>query len=130
MRYTLAATAVMLVAAQFASARGEPPSATSPEPPAKFNADRPGAKNGDRLAAKNAEELKKKVEEVGFKDVEIVPQMFVVLAKKPDGKGVSMIVDAETLQALQLGGDDPDQGGDEPDQSPQATCPGSSGQPL
>ncbi len=66
-------------------------------PPSNFSAGRP--------AATSVEELKKKVGEVGFKDVEIMPQMLVVLAKKPDGRGVSMIVDVQTLQALQLGGD-------------------------
>src|SRR5438105_12986861 len=64
MRYAIATAAVMLVAAQFASARGEPPDAArpSPQPPANLNA--------DRSAAKSTEELKKRVEEVGFKDVE------------------------------------------------------------
>ena len=122
MRYAIAAAAVMLVAAQFASARGEPPNAASPEPPANLNT--------QRSAAKSADELKKRVEEVGFKDVEIVPQMFVVLAKKPDGRGVSMIVDAETLEALQLGGDGPDQGGDSPQQAPEETCKGPVSEPL
>lgn len=123
MRYYLATAALILVAAQFASARGGPPEKAGSQPPAKFNADRP--------AAKSAEELKKKVEEVGFKDVKIVPQMFVVLAKKPDGQGVSMIVDAQTLQALQIGADGPDQGGDEPQPGPEGACKGpAQGQPL
>ena len=121
MRYAIATAAVVLVAAQFASARGEPPNAASPEPPANLNTQRP--------AAKSTEELKKKVEEVGFKDVEIVPQMFVVLAKKPDGQGVSMIVDAETLQAVQLGGG-PDQDGDSPQQAPEGACKGPLSEPL
>ena len=118
---TVATAAVVLVAAQFASARGEPPNAGSPQPPAHLNA--------QPLAAKSIEELKKKVEEVGFKDVEVVPRMFVVLAKKPDGQGVSMIVDADTLQALQLGGDGPDQGGGEP-QGPDGVCKGPAGEAL
>jgi hypothetical protein len=118
---TVATAAVVLVAAQFASARGEPPNAASPQPPANLNAQPP--------AAKSTEELKKKVEEVGFKDVEVVPRMFVVLAKKPDGQGVSMIVDADTLQALQLGGDGPDQGAGEP-QGPDRACKGPAGEAL
>jgi hypothetical protein len=123
MQYAIATAAVMLVAAQFASARGEPPNAASPspQPPANLNAQQP--------AVKSTEELKKRVEEVGFKDVEVVPRMFVVLAKKPDGQGVSMIVDADTLQALQLGGDGPDQGGGEP-QGPDGACKGPAGEPL
>ena len=120
MRFTIATAAVVLVAAQFASARGEPPNAASPQPPAHLNTPQ---------AAKSTEELKKKVEEVGFKDVEVVPRMFVVLAKKPDGQGVSMIVDADTLQALQLGGDGPDQGDGEP-QGPDRACKGPAGEAL
>lgn len=76
----------------------------------------------ERRAAASHDELKKKVEAVGFKDVEVVPQMFVVIAKKPDGRGVSMIVDAETLQALQLGDDASDQDGDTPNAAPEDTC--------
>jgi hypothetical protein len=118
---TVATAAVVLVAAQFASARGEPPNTAGPQPPANLNV--------QPSAAKSTEELKKKVEEVGFKDVEVVPRMFVVLAKKPDGQGVSMIVDADSLQALQLGGDGPDQGGGEP-QGPDGACKGPAGEPL
>jgi len=118
----IAAIAFMLVAAQFASARGEPPNAPS-------NPTSPGT-GVERRAAANPDELKKRVEEVGFKDVEVVPQMFVVIAKKPDGRGVSMIIDAETLQALQLGDDGPDHGGDQPDAAPEGTCQGPASQPL
>jgi len=115
---SIATVAALLVAGQFAFARGEPPHAAGVEPPSNLGA--------SRLAAANVEELKKRVEEGGFKDVEIVPQMFVVMAKKPDGRGVSMIVDAETLQALQLGGDGPDQGTDG-DAAPDSACKGPSG---
>jgi hypothetical protein len=118
----IAAIAFMLVAAQFASARGEPPNATGTQPSPNTGV--------ERRAAANPDELKKKVEEVGFKDVEVVPQMFVVIAKKPDGRGVSMIVDAETLQALQLGDEGSDQGGDEPNAAPEGTCKGPASQPL
>jgi len=118
----IAAVAFMLVAAQFASARGEPPNATGAPPSPNTGV--------ERRAAANPDELKKKVEAVGFKDVEVVPQMFVVIAKKPDGRGVSMIVDAETLQALQLGDDGPEQGGDEPNAAPEETCKGPASQPL
>lgn len=116
----IAAIALMITAAQFAFARGEPPDAKGAQPPASAGA--------ERRAAANTDELKKRVEAVGFKDVEVVPQMFVVVAKKPDGGGVSMIVDAETLQALQLGGDGPDQGDDDPQQGD--ACKGPTGQPL
>src|SRR5882757_9980336 len=102
----MAAIALMFVAAQTASARGEPPDAAGSQPPSNFSAGRP--------AAATIEELKKKVEQSGFKDVEVVPRMFVVLAKKPDAQGVSLIVDADTLQALQLGADDSNQSGDDP----------------
>lgn len=108
---TVATAAVVLVAAQFASARGAPPSTVSPQPPANLNV--------QPSAAKSTEELKKKFEEVGF----------VVLAKRPDGQGVSMIVDADSLQALQLGGDGSDQGGGEP-QGPDGACKGPAGEPL
>ncbi len=96
----IAAIALTVLAAHVAFARAEPLHSAG-SPPSNVSAERLGAAG----AATSAEELKKKVEKVGFKDVEIVPQMFVVLAKKPDGRGVSMIVDAQTLQALQLGGD-------------------------
>ncbi|WP_157100420.1 hypothetical protein [Rhodoplanes sp. Z2-YC6860] len=118
---TVATAAVVLVAAQFASARGEPPDAASPQPPTGLNA--------PSSSAKSTEELKRKVEEGGFKDVQVVPRMFVVLAKKPDGQGVSMIVDADTLQALQLGGDGPDQG-DAGRQGPDGACKGPAGEAL
>jgi len=114
----IAAIALMFVAAQTASARSEPPNAAAPQPPSNFSADRP--------AATNTEELKKKVEQSGFKDVQVVPRMFVVLAKKPDGQGVSMIVDADTMQALQLGADDSGAGSD--DAAPSGSCKGTSWQ--
>ena len=124
MRYIVATAAMMLVAAQFASARGESADTANPNPrpPANLNTEGP--------VAKTTEELKKKVEEVGFKDVQVIPHMFVVVAKKPDGQNVSMIVDALTLQALQLGGDDAEQGGDEPQHIPEGACKPPSGEPL
>ena len=47
MRYAIATAAVMLAAAQFASARGEPPNAAnpSPQPPVNLNAERPATKS-------------------------------------------------------------------------------------
>jgi hypothetical protein len=117
MRY-IAAIALIFVAAQTASAVGEPPNAAGSQPPSNFSVDRP--------AAATTEELKKKVEQGGFKDVEVVPRMFVVLAKKPDGQGVSLIVDADTMQALQLGADDADQSGDQSAQG--GACKGPSGE--
>src|SRR5262245_36020157 len=94
----IATIAFVLATAHAASARGEPPAGAGTAPPP--------AVSGDASSAATAAELKRRVEQVGFKDVEIVPQMFVVVAKTPDGKEVSLIVDAESMQALQLGGDD------------------------
>ena len=94
----IATIVFVLAAAHAASARGEPPATAG-------NAPEPGISSEASHAAAVAD-VKKKVEQVGFKDVEVVPSMFVVVAKTPDGKGVSLIVDAETMQALQLGGDD------------------------
>ena len=118
----IAVIALTLVAGQVAFARAEPPH-TAGAPPSNFSAERP--------AVSSAEELKKKVEEVGFKDVEIVPQMFVVLAKKPDGRGVSMIVDAQTLQALQLGEEEGSGSGDDhSNATPDGACKGPTGNSL
>lgn len=115
----IATIALMFIAAQTASsARGEPPDAAGSHPLSNFSVDRP--------AAANTEELKKKIEQGGFKDVEVVPRMFVVLARKPDGQGVSLIVDADTLQALQLGTDDSGPGGGDPAQG--GSCQGPSGE--
>src|SRR5258707_234798 len=116
----IAAIALMFVAAQTASARGEPPDVAGSQPPSNFSADRP--------AAATTEELKKKVEQSGFTDVEIVPHMSVVLAKKPDWQSVSMIGDADTMQALQLGADDSGAGGADagPNAAPSGSCKGTS----
>ena len=114
----IATIALMFIAAQTASsARGEPPDVAGSQPLSNFSGDRPAA---------STEELKKKVEQGGFKDVEVVPRMFVVLARKPDGQGVSLIVDADTLQALQLGADDSGPGGGDPAQG--GSCQGPSGE--
>ena len=117
----IAVIALTLVAGQVAFARAEPPHAAA-APPSNFTGERPGVTS--------AEELKKKVEEVGFKDVEIVPQMFVVLAKKPDGRGVSLIVDAQTMQALQLGEEDSGAGDDHSKATPDGACQGPPGKSL
>src|ERR1041385_14765 len=110
----IAVIALTLVAGPVAFARAAPPS--------NFPVERPGVTS--------AEELKKKVEEVGFKDVEIVPQMFVVLAKKPDGRGVSLIDDAQTMQALQLGEEDSGAGDDHSNATPDGACQGPTGHSL
>lgn len=51
-------------------------------------------------------ELKRRVEGAGFGDVEILPSMFVVTAKSSSGRDVALIVDSDTLQALQIGSDE------------------------
>jgi hypothetical protein len=51
-------------------------------------------------------ELKRRVEGAGFGDVEIMPSMFVVTAKTSSGRSVALIVDSDTLQALQIGSDE------------------------
>jgi hypothetical protein len=51
-------------------------------------------------------ELKRRVEGAGFGDVEILSSMFVVTAKSSSGRDVALIVDSDTLQALQIGSDE------------------------
>jgi len=48
------------------------------------------------------QDLVKRIEQTGFKDVHVVPQMFFVVAVKPDGTPVRMIVDSDTLKTLEV----------------------------
>jgi hypothetical protein len=48
------------------------------------------------------QDLVKRIQETGFKDVHVVPQMFFVLAVKPDGTPVRMVVDSDTLKTLEV----------------------------
>jgi len=51
-------------------------------------------------------ELKRRVEGAGYADVEIMPSMFVVTARTSSGRSVALIVDSDTLEALQIGSED------------------------
>jgi len=38
-----------------------------------------------------------------YKDIEIVPQVFVARAKSPSGEEVTIFIDVETMRAMELG---------------------------
>jgi hypothetical protein len=52
------------------------------------------------------ETLRQALINASFKDVVIVPQIFVAIAKTPDGKRSTLLVDATTMQAMELDGTD------------------------
>src|SRR5579884_129856 len=60
-------------------------------------------------AAQVLAELHKRLEQAGFKDVQIVPQALVLSAKDDKGNPTLLLVDTETMMALQL---QPPQGGE------------------
>ena len=47
-------------------------------------------------------ELANRIKKSGYEQVEIVPQMFVVIAKKPEGKPQMLIVDYNTMRAIEV----------------------------
>jgi len=47
-------------------------------------------------------ELADRIKKSGYEQVEIVPQMFVVIAKKPEGKPQMLIVDYNTMRAIEV----------------------------
>ena len=49
-------------------------------------------------------ELGKRIEGAGYSDVHLIPQMFVVLANRSDGRQTTLIVDSKTLQAVEVVG--------------------------
>jgi hypothetical protein len=51
-------------------------------------------------------ELGKRIEGAGYSDVHLIPQMFVVLANRSDGRQTTLIVDSKTLQAVEVGNTD------------------------
>jgi hypothetical protein len=67
-----------------------------------------GKPYGEQLDGGNEKfllELKRRVEGAGFREVAVMPSMFVVTAKNASGREVAMIVDSDTLEALQIGSD-------------------------
>jgi hypothetical protein len=47
-------------------------------------------------------ELRKRMQQKGYEEVEVVPQMFIVRAKEK-GRSVTLIVDSDSLQSLSVG---------------------------
>jgi hypothetical protein len=58
----------------------------------------------DAANAKFLAELRERLRRKGYEEVQIVPQMFVVLAKER-GRNVTIIVDSDSLQTLAVGSD-------------------------
>ena len=49
-------------------------------------------------------ELTKRIESAGYSNVHMIPQMFVVLANRSDGRPTALIVDSKTLKAVEIEG--------------------------
>ena len=49
-------------------------------------------------------DLTKRIEDAGYSKVRMIPQMFVVLAVRSDGKTITLIVDSQTLKAAEVEG--------------------------
>ena len=49
-------------------------------------------------------DLTKRIEGAGYSKVQMIPQMFVVLAARSDGKPITLIVDSNTLKATEVEG--------------------------
>jgi hypothetical protein len=62
------------------------------------------AKRMDKENIEFLRQLSRMVGEKGFRDVEPVPQMFVFLAKRSDGREITLLVNSDTLQAMELKG--------------------------
>ena len=61
----------------------------------------------DKANAEFLRHLSKLLEAQGFKDVQIVPQLFVATAKNAEGQTKTLIVDYNTLQAFSFDGELP-----------------------
>jgi hypothetical protein len=64
-----------------------------------------GKSYSEQMDAANAmflAELRKRLQQKGYEQVQVVPQMFVVLAKE-SGRSVTLIVDSDSLQTLAVG---------------------------
>ena len=73
--------------------------------PAAAEQNRPANK---KAAAKSnvafLRDLTKRIEDAGYSKVRMIPQMFVVLAVRSDGKPITLIVDSRTLKAVEVEG--------------------------
>ncbi len=49
-------------------------------------------------------DLTKRIEDAGYSKVRMIPQMFVVLAIRSDGKPITLIVDSNALKAAEVEG--------------------------
>ena len=49
-------------------------------------------------------ELSKRIEGAGYRNVHMIPQIFVVLANRSDGRPTALIVDSKTLKAVEVDG--------------------------
>lgn len=65
------------------------------------------AKKLDKENVEFLKELASLVEAKGYRDVQVIPQMFVVTAKNPDGKLQTLIIDSNSLKAFALDGELP-----------------------
>ena len=78
-----------------------------------FTITNPAAAQQNRPANKKAaaksnvaflRDLTKRIEDAGYSKVQMIPQMFVVLAVRSDGKPITLIVDSRTLKAVEVEG--------------------------
>src|SRR4051794_28709219 len=77
-------------------------------PPVTDPMDTPNAeKSAESEVLMKLQEVQKKLEQGGFKDVQIIPQAVLVRAKDKDNKPVMMLIDTETMVAIQLTGPAP-----------------------
>ena len=67
-----------------------------------------GSKPKESLESKSnaifLRELTKRIEGAGYNNVHMIPQMFVVLGNRSDGKPTALIVDSKTLKAVEVEG--------------------------
>jgi hypothetical protein len=49
-------------------------------------------------------ELVAKVRNAGFRDAEVVPQIFLVKAKDKSGRALTLLVNSDTAQVIEIGG--------------------------
>jgi hypothetical protein len=48
-------------------------------------------------------DLAEKLEATGFKHVRVVPELFVAVVERPDGKPAALVVDSNTLRTFEVG---------------------------
>jgi len=58
--------------------------------------------NADTQAIAALQELHQKLEAAGYKDVQVLPEALVVSAKDGNGKQTLLLIDTQTMMALQL----------------------------